>query len=239
MADRTPGDTSGDGETSGDTAGSTTGITSGEQEHRPPGASSSGNQPHRRRRTTVLLIAGGVLLVAAVVVGVLVLGNRPAPELAVPEPEIVTLPVPSPTVQPVAREDGTAFFDSLPSTILSYALIETGEAPDLLASGALEGYRMVYTDGGAVDLTVRAAQWPTPEGAVRALERITATHADALSGPGVERAAVEVDGTEVGQYVFLPHGDTTATAWWTNGTVLIEVVGPEETVADVYLAFPL
>lgn len=209
-----------------------------------------------------LLVAGGVLLVGIAAVVALMMNNRgggPAPEA-----EVVTLPVPTPTVEPVAREDGSAFYDALPSTVLAFALAESGEAPDLLAAGAVEAWSLGYTDGAAT-LTVQAGQWATPEAAAAAYERIAAAlvaeaeaapetpaadetadpsadpsaSADDEQAAGPEQGAVLVDGAEVGSYTLVPRADGSATVVWSNGTAVLRGDGPLDALRDVYAAFPL
>lgn len=221
----------------------------------------------RRRLPAWLLAVLGVLVVAAIVTGVLLLANRDdATPVEVPEAETVTLPVPTPTVDPIEREDGTAFEQALPSTVLAYALTAVEDDAVLVDAGALEGYRLQYTDGSQ-ELTVRAGQWATAEEAQEAFaaaaaglegdgggsEEATATEEPAESaedegaedeGAGkepVERSegAVEVDGEEVGRYLIVPSADGTGTALWTNGTVLLQVDGPATALDDVFAAFPL
>jgi hypothetical protein len=229
----------------------------------------------RRRPPLWLLILAGALVVALVVVAVVVLGNR-GEDHEIPVAETVTLSVPTPTIDPVAREAGTAFLDSLPSTLLAYSLTEVAEHPPLLADGALEGYRLVYSDGGGTDLIVLAGQWRDAASAQAVLDRVVAAQpaagtvvtvepgaateaaddqatdetaseaGDASAEPTAEapsfevvQGSVEVDGTQVGTYLIVPHADGTGTAWWTNGTVLIQVDGPAAALRDFYAAFPL
>lgn len=213
-------------------------------EDRSPGATRGGGDgadasSDGRRRTVVGLVAAAVVVLGVVLAVVLVLGNRPEPAVVAPEAEVVTLPLPTPTVEPVAKEAGTAFFDALPSTVLSYALTGAAEDPEPLAAGALESYRLDYTDGGDGSLTVRASQWRTSEAAAAAFQDVLTAQADALAAAGAEEAEVEVQGGAPGRYVFLPGSDGMGTAWWTNGTVLIQVAGPAEAVPDVHAAFPL
>lgn len=189
----------------------------------------------RRRLPLWVPIGTGVLVVAAVVVAVVLLTGR-QPEVApVPEAEVVTLAPPSPTVEPIERAAGTPFLDALPSTVLAFALSSVAEEPSLLQSGALESYRLDYTDGSQT-VVVRAAQWPGADGAAAAF----ATAAAALTGTGEpSEGPVEVDGAEVGRYLVVPGSEGAGTALWTNGTVLVQVEGPADSVKDVFAAFPL
>lgn len=57
--------------------------------------------------------------------------------------------------------------------------------------------------------------------------------------PSPEQGPVEVDGQEVGRYVFVPREDGTGTIWWTNSTVFIQLDGPWTELRDVFTAYPL
>lgn len=235
------------------------------------------NGAPRRRPPLWLLILAGVLVVALVVVAVVVLGNRGESEEIPVATQTVTLAAPTPTLDPVERPAGTAFADALPSTVLAYSLTEIAEHPPLLAAGALEGYRLVYSDGAGTDLTVLAGQWRDAAGAQAVLDQVIAAQpaagtvvtldeaaagADAAAGDGaagdgtaagdetaeptqtattleVTQGSVEVDGAQAGTYLIVPHADGTGTAWWTNGTVLIQVDGPATALRDFYAAYPL
>lgn len=205
--------------------------------------------PARRRPPLWALIAAGVAVVALVVVGVIV-ATRGGP-VVTPEAEVVTLPVPTPTVEPVAREGGSAFFQSLPSTFLAFALAEAGEHEPLLVAGALEGYRLVYTDGARA-VTVYAGQWADAAGAEATFDQIAALAALPAEAaptpspsasteplPEPEQGPVEVGGEQVGRYMLVAHADGTGSAWWTNGSVLIQIDGPYDALHDAYAAFPL
>lgn len=57
--------------------------------------------------------------------------------------------------------------------------------------------------------------------------------------PSAEQGPVEVDGQEVGRYVFVPREDGTGTLWWTNATVFIQLDGPWAELRDFFTAYPL
>lgn len=230
--------------------------------------SSRAPQEPGRRGLPRWALVSGIVLVVAVVVGVILILTNNAEPAPTPDPEVVTLPAPTPTVDPVDREPGTAFFEALPSTVLSYALAEVGEHEGLLADGALEAYRLVYSDGSA-SLTLHAGQWADAEAALAVFEQLVEAASadideaeaaeaapaedqtaqtddvedvpggDPAPAPGVVEGTVEVDGAEVGRYLIVTRADGSATAWWTNGTVLIQVDGPAGAVRDVYAAYPL
>ena len=234
--------------------------------------------PGRRRPPLWLLILIGVVVVGGIVAAVLLLTGQDEPEVL--PAETITLPVPTPTIDPIQREAGTPFFDALPSTVLQFALTETGESEDMLVGGALEGYRLVYSDGGAATLTVLAGQWADASGPQARLDGVLAevvaevgevpeagaagtadgadagedagedaeepTQEDGASAtpteeplPSPEQGPVQVDGQDVGRYVFLPRADGTGTLWWTNATVFVQLDGPWSALRDVFTAFPL
>lgn len=221
-----------------------------------------------RRPPVWLWIVAGVLAVGIAGTATLLMVNRGGSTVPV-EAEVVTLPVPTPTVSPVEREPGSAFFDALPSEVLAFALAETGEAPELVASGALEAYTFRYTDGSQ-EISVLAGQWPTAEEADEVYARLaeaavagaalpTATPTpteeateeaddDAMDGETasatasaspVEEGPVLVDGTEVGRYTMTSRADGTGLVVWTNETAVLTASGPLAELRDVYAAFPL
>ncbi|HWS58675.1 MAG TPA: hypothetical protein VN257_09055, partial [Actinotalea sp.] len=111
----------------------------------------------------------------------------------------------------------------------------------LVAAGALEGYRLVYTDGGSTTLVTSAGQWATPEEAGAEAASLVAAQVAAAGETEVpvEEGAVLVDDTEVGRYVLVTRADGTGTITWTNGTVVLQIDGPVQALPDVHTAFPL
>jgi hypothetical protein len=153
-----------------------------------------------------------------------------------PEPQTVVLPSPTPTVTPVAREPLTAFADALPSSVLRYALTSVSEETPLLLAGALEGYRLDYSDGAGGTVTVLAAQWPTAEEAVAAAGAATAGAAPVDDGEPASGEVV-VGGAPVGAWTLTQAADGTGTVTWTNGTALLQATAPLDVVRDVYAAY--
>ena len=223
-----------------------------------PSTGPDDEQPTGRRRPPLwMLITGGVVVIGIVVSAVFLLGNDPEPRVAAEtlEAEVVTLPVPTPTVDPIARDAGTPFFEALPSTVLAYALSAVEPNTPMVAAGALEGFRLGYTDGSQ-DLVVLAGQWATPEAAAAAYQVMVqeqtaavaaaggsdagdATEAPDAASTDVEEGSVQVAGTEVGRYMVVPRGDGTGTLTWTNGTAVLQVDGPVEALRDVHTAYAL
>lgn len=224
-----------------------------------------------RRRTRVWVTVGVVALVAVVVTVVLVLANGREPQAAAPpaDPEVVTLPVPTPTVDPIAVEPGTRFFEALPRTVLAYALAEVAPEQTLVGAGALEAYRLVLSDG-STSIVVHASQWRDAAAAGAAFDAVVAAEAEAagttvdqIGGaatdggaapaegedagaaatppptPVLEQGSVDVDGQQVGRYLLVTRPDGSGSVWWTNGTSMLQVDGPATAVRDVYAAFPL
>lgn len=245
----------------------------------PPSRRDRNTPPPRRRPPLWLLVLIGVVVLGGVAAAVLLLMNREAPEA--PPAETVTLPAPTPTIDPIERAEGTAFAGALPSTVLQFALTEFVEHEPLMAAGALEAYRLTYSDGGADTLVVVAGQWRDAAGATAQYDAVLAGLVEELGEiaeateapsepasdepaaddePGDEtgdegdgatatptaeplpdpvQGPVEVDGQEVGRYVFVPREDGTGSIWWTNTTVLVQVDGPWRELRDVFAAFPL
>lgn len=232
----------------------------------PPGAGDPDGpgkrtRPGGGRPPLWALIAAGVLVVVLMVVAVVTLSNRQADPVAepeqqeVPEAEVITLPPPTPAVDPIAKEPRTAFYDALPSTVLAHALAETADEPGLLVAGALESYRLVYTDGDA-PVVLLAGQWVTPEGAVAAYQTAVQAQTAAVAAGGagdagdgaeadpdasteVEEGPVQVDGAEVGRWTLVPRGDGSGTLTWTNGTAMLQLDGPVDELRDLHTAFPV
>ncbi|MDO8121813.1 hypothetical protein Q6346_10870 [Isoptericola sp. b490] len=206
----------------------------------------------RRQPPIWLWVVAGVLLVGVATTIGLLLGNRGGGP--VPEAEVVTLPVPTPTVSPIARDTGTPFYDALPSTVLAFALSGTGQDEGMVNDGALEAYRLQYTDGSAT-LTLLAGQWPTTDEAAaeyQTLAQQLAAEASASAQPGAEpsagstaspagpeEGAVLADGQEVGRFTYAPHADGSATIVWSNQSAVLRLDGPSDVLRDVYAAFPL
>lgn len=205
-----------------------------------PSAHPSARPSARRRRPPVwLLILAGLLVAGLGVVAVLMVTNRGGG--LVPEAEVITLPVPTPTVEAAPREPGTAFSDALPSVVREFAVTAVAADPTFLAAGALESHRADYTDGTRA-LVLLAGQWPTSQEATVAADATVAAQVAAageVEGSPVEEGVVEVDGTTVGAWTLVPRADGTATLTWTNGTAVLVMDGPAEALPDVFAAFPL
>ncbi|WP_199423415.1 hypothetical protein [Actinotalea solisilvae] len=219
-----------------------------------PATPAASTPPGRRRPPVWALVAAAVVLVGVVVAAVLLLGDRGGEAGPAPEAEVVTLPVPTPTVEAIPREGGTAFSQALPSTVLAHALSEVGEHVPFLTSGAIEAYRYVYTDGAA-PVVLTAGQWETPEEAsgvyaalVQAQTAAAAEAGAADAGDGEEgESATDLqegpvtttDGAETGRYTLVPRPDGTGTVTWWNGTAVLQLDGPTEELLDLFTAFPL
>ena len=221
-----------------------------------PDAPEGGGPGKRRRPPLWLLILVGVVVLGLAVALVLLLVNRNGEPV---EAATVTLPVPTATIEPMERVAGTQFQDSLPSEVREWALTAIEEHLPLLIAGALEGYKLTYSDGTR-ELIVYAGQWRDAVGAEAAFDAIVALESQVPEAeptptaestteatesptadpePEPEEGIVEVDGQQVGRYSFLPRGDGTASLWWTNQSVLIQIDGPVDAVRDVFAAYPL
>lgn len=198
----------------------------------PSGEGARGLAPRRRR---LLLVGAAVLAVVVIVVAVLiaVLGSRGDREPAALPGETVTAPLPTPAVEPVAKESGTAFFDALPATVLQFALAEA-QAADL-GAGALEGHRLVYTDGADSTVVVQAGQWRTPEAAAAQRDAWVAAAAGEQSATG----EVGVGDAVTGTYTIVVQPDGQAVATWSNGTAVIQATGAVGDIERFYAAYPL
>ena len=197
-----------------------------------------------RRVPVWVFILVGVLLVGAAGTSALLMSNRGG--AIAPVAEVVTLPVPTATIDPIERSEGTAFYEALPSTILAFALSDSADAPSLLELGAIEAYRLDYTDGSD-SVAVLAGQWPTDEAATAAFGEMTGAVAEAedagtTAGPTADPAEggeVTVDGTVVGTWTMTVDPDGSGELTWSNGTAVLQLSGQADELRDVYSAFPL
>jgi hypothetical protein len=210
-----------------------------------------------RRRRVAAGAAITLSIVAAAALALAMTADR-SPEPAVTPagavtPAPVVLPTPTPAVAPAERVKVTAFQQALPDEVLAFAVSGQVEATDLLVAGAVEAWDLIYTDG-ARDVALRAAQWPTPEGAAAAMDAEVAalapvgptpTAGPSTAGPStagrsttelLREGAVLVAGADVGR-VHIVGDETTATAVWTNGSTLFRLEGPADVVGAFYDAF--
>lgn len=212
-----------------------------------------GASPHHGRDTQgrprwllPVLLSAAVVVAAAVVVVVLVM--RSGDEAASPAvTTTVVLPVPTPTVEPVAREATSAFATALPPAVLQYALASSAADAEWVSAGALEAWSDAYSDGGAGELTVRAGQWETPEEAgafaatlVGALPSLAPPASPAADAPALPASGdVVAAGATVGTYAIVDAGDGTGVAVWSNGTAVFRMVAPVDEIADAWAQYPL
>lgn len=157
------------------------------------GARAGGAGTRTRRRPPVWLLVLLALVVVGGAVALVLLLPGDAEEPVVPPAETITLPPPTPTIDPVERPAGTPFAEALPATVLQFALTEQVEHEPLMAAGALEGYRLTYSDGGSVTLTLLAGQWRDAAGAAAQLEAVFATLGEIPEASDVAEPADEAD----------------------------------------------
>ena len=177
----------------------------------------------RRRLPVWVWVVAGALLVGIAGTAALLMVNRGGSAVP-PEAEVVTLPVPTPTVAAIEREPGTAFYDALPSQVLAFALADSGQATDLTAAGAA---RPTATPGETADASGDDVADDMPSATATATPQ------------AVEDGTVLADGVEVGRYTIVSHADGSGAVVWTNGTVVLSATGPLASLRDVYTAFPL
>ena len=196
-----------------------------------------GERP-RSRLLVPALLAVGALVVVGVILAATGVFRTPAPT-----PSPVVLPTPTPTVAPAERETTTPFQQAVPDTVLEFAVASQAEDVVLIDAGAVEAYRLEYTDG-ATGLVLRAGQWPTPDDAAAGAEALGVAaedDGDASSSAAestVRDEPVVVGGDEVGRVAITATGDA-GRALWTNGATLFELRGPAAVVETVYDAFPM
>jgi hypothetical protein len=89
-------------------------------------------------------------------------------------------------------------------------------------------------DDADVTYDIVVGQWPTPaEAAAQAAALVAAAPAPSSTGD------VTVAGAVTGTFSIWSVDDATATATWTNGTVLLQATGPAADIENFYLAFSL
>ena len=218
----------------------------------PSGANrqAAASGPNRRRTLMTVGLVVGVLVLGGIVAAIVMTMNRSGSPVAAVT-STTTLPSPTPTIAPAARERGSAFLDALPSSVLRYAWASVSPDEAWRASGALEAYDVVYTDGGSGNVTVRAGQWRTAAevAAVRAalVTDLTSKAATptptagptASAAPAGSTGDVTVAGATVGTWSIVPRADGSGTVVWSNGTALFEATAPATELANLYAAFPL
>lgn len=190
--------------------------------------------PARSRRRGVLIGVGIAVVILAGALLVLFL-NRPAPDPIVLDPlpgQTHTVPAPTPALDPVARDTSTPLLAAIPDEVLQWAITSQEAEPALMTAGALEAYRIVYSDGVA-DLTLVLAQWRSAE-----LARTEYLDLLGLAGEAVVEEEVMVAGAPVGQMALYdgPEGDLVV---WNNGATTLFVTAPSGQGLPFYRAFGL
>lgn len=109
-----------------------------------------------------------------------------------------------------------------PQARLDAVLAEVGEVPEASDLPEPEATEPAATEEDGDSEDASASPTPTEEPL-----------------PSAEQGPVEVDGQEVGRYVFVPREDGTGTLWWTNATVFIQLDGPWAELQDFFTAYPL
>lgn len=206
----------------------------------PTGASAATGSRRAGSRTAIvvglllgLLVLGGV---TAVLTGAV--GGLPGASGATPTPEVIVLPSPTPTIAPVARAPLSPFADSLPDGVLDFALTELADHRPLLLAGALEGYRLQYSDGGTRTLTVLAGQWGTATEAEAAFTAAVAAAGSPATDGDPPTGVVLVGGAVVGDWAVTTPAEGQGTVTWWNGTAVLQLTGPADVVRDAYAAYP-
>lgn len=197
--------------------------------------SASSARPSRR---TVVLIAIAAVAVVGVVVAILLTRGGAAEEPAAPPAETITNPLPTPAVEPIDKGSGSAFFDLLPTSVLQFALSELAPDDGDEVAQAVEAHTLTYDDGGGTTVVVRASQWRTAAAAEEAAEAFGTAAREAEPDGEVGERPVEAGGEEVGHLTAVV-GESEGRAVWTNGTAVLDVVGPAAAIEDFVRAFPI
>ncbi|MFV0425593.1 MAG: hypothetical protein ACK5KU_00995 [Beutenbergiaceae bacterium] len=179
-----------------------------------------------RRIVIVLLVIVVALLIA---LAALWLTREPSSTDAEPTATVTTEPAP----EPIARDTSTPLLAALPDQVLGYAV--TGQS-DLLdgdwVEDPLEQWELTYSSASD-DVSVRVAQWLTPELAQAAMQQAPGTADSETIGD------VIVDGAVVGSAIQVVFPDGSELLMWRNNTAVFQVVGPSGTTLPFYNAYPL
>ena len=133
--------------------------------------------------------------------------------------------------------------------MLQYAWGSVAPDDTWRASGALEAYDVVYTDGGSGKVTVRAGQWRSAAEVATVRTALVADLTSKAATPTATPTAsaaptggtgdVTVAGATVGTWTIVPGAGGSGTVVWSNGTALFEATAPTAELANLYAAFPL
>jgi hypothetical protein len=168
-----------------------------------------------------------VLIGSAVLVYVFLKDTRG--DQAEPPPTVtvtVTAPPPTPTIEPSPREEGTEFYNAIPSTVGAYVLVATVPGGELEAAGAYDSYALTYSDG-AHEITLLAGQWRSEAAATDAFNELGGP--DSWPGPDVDLTA-----TSCGEP---PDPDTKAL--WRNVTAVFQVDAPAGGASSFFCLMPM
>ena len=203
------------------------------QEGQDQSALTRADRAKAKKRTPVIAVVA-VVAVAAVVLGILgARGTFKSAPTYTPIPSVVLVPPPTPTVAPVPYEATTDLGATIPEAVLAYALavvteVDTRHSPDdpLQVAGAVEAYRITYTNGSE-QIHLELAQWREE------------AEADAYAQSVLASAPTEsVSGVSLGVSRLWEDGDG-GFAIWTNGTVVLTATGPYEDLISFQEAYPL
>ena len=222
---------------------------SGPDSAAPSDAEAAAQAPSSRRRIVLIAaLVGGVVILGGVVAALAGAFNSPEPAAA-RSASAVTLPSPTPTIASVARQPISPFADALPGAVLDYALTGIAPYPPLVVVGALEAFKVDYSNGGTGTVTVYTGQWETAAEAATAYATLVPPSPPATTGAATPdpsatatpptSGTVEVGGQPAGTWAITKAAGGTGRATWTNGTALFQAVGPAGVVAKFYSAFPL
>lgn len=179
------------------------------------------------KRTLWLIILAVVLVVAGGLIAYFLTRPDSTPSA---QPDVtVTAPAPTLTVSPIAKPEGTAFFNAIPATVGTYALTQIGTVP--VSPGALESYQMVYSDG-VNTVTLLASQYADAATA-------ETTVAGLATGAAAAPEPVKVGADTIGSMVTVPGANGVETVIWNNKTAVFQASGPTGQPTAFYRAMPL
>lgn len=189
-----------------------------------------------RRRWVVLGVVGGLVLVGGGATAAVLASREPTAPVT-PPAVTITNPVPTPAAAPAAREESTALVAALPDAVLQWAF--AGVVQEEGPRGALETYRVTYTDGAAGEVVLRVTQMRDAAAAGEVAGRLAGAFAEATPDGAALQLPVMVGGQAASEATVRTSPTAAGAATWVNGTVALHAEGPSDSIEDFFRAFPM
>jgi hypothetical protein len=165
---------------------------------------------------------------AGAAAGAYVLTSEPPPTASPTPTETITVtaPPPTPSISPSPRDDGTDFYNAIPSAVGAYVLVATAPNTEFETARAYDSYVLTYSDGQH-EIQLAAGQWRTEAAATDAF--------NAMSGPETWPGSdVDLSAT-----VCPSPPDPDTKSMWRNQTVIFRVDAPDGGAAEFFCRMPM